>query len=99
MTLEVFLEALSFLFEDSAFFVFGGELYLQTEGLSMGNSLSQILAEITTSYYLNEAMNFFSEEEISFVFKYVDDVFHKIIKRVGIIPGIIHVKFSKRVTI
>lgn len=49
-------------------------MYLQTEGLAMGNSLSQMLAEITTSHFLNEALLSFNEGEISFLYKYVDDI-------------------------
>lgn len=49
---DVFLEVLAFLIEECAFFTFNGEIYLQTDGLSMGNSLSQILAVITTSFTL-----------------------------------------------
>lgn len=74
MPVEIFLKALSFVVEDCAFFTFDGDVYLQTEGLSMGNSLSQILAEITTSYYLNEMTSMFRKDEISFIFKYVDDI-------------------------
>lgn len=71
---DVFLEALSFLVEDCAFFSFRNEIYLQTEGLSMGNSLSQVLAEITTSHLLSEALSGFRNNEISFIYKYVDDI-------------------------
>lgn len=39
---------------------------------SMRNSLSQILAEITTSYFIKNAMSKFSNGEVSFLFKYVD---------------------------
>lgn len=74
MPLELFLEVLTFLIEESAFFTFNGEIYLQVEGLSMGNSLSQILAEITTSYFLSEALSKFDPSKISFMFKYVDDI-------------------------
>lgn len=70
----MFLECLTLLIEELGFFTYEGRLYLQAEGLSMGNSLSQILAEITTSYFLNEALAEFKEDEISFVFKFVDDI-------------------------
>lgn len=60
MPVEIFLRTLTFLVEENAFFTFENTVYLQTEGLAMGNSLSQILAEITT--------------EISFMYKYVDDI-------------------------
>lgn len=74
VTEEVFLEALTFLVEGCAFFTFKDEIYLQTDGLSMGNSLSQVLAEITTSYFLIEALTRFNSEDVSFIFKYVDDI-------------------------
>lgn len=74
MPVEVFLECLNMLVEEFGFFTYEGRLYLQTEGLSMGNSLSQILAEITTSYFLNGALTDFKDEEISFIFKFVDDI-------------------------
>lgn len=74
MPLETFLEALTFLVEETAFFTYGDTIYLQTEGLAMGNSLSQILAEITTSHFLNEALLPFDDGRISFVHKYVDDI-------------------------
>lgn len=74
MECDLFLECLSFLVEDNAFFTFGDVIYLQAEGLAMGNSLSQILAEITTSFYLNEAVMDFQKEEITFIYKYVDDI-------------------------
>lgn len=41
----------------------------------MGNSLSQILAEIATSYYIKKAISKFKTEEISFLCKNVDDIF------------------------
>lgn len=53
MPVDEFLDALVLIVEECAFFSFENEIYLQTEGLSMGNSLSQVLAEITTSYFLN----------------------------------------------
>lgn len=74
MPVEIFLEALTFLVEETAFFTYGNVIYLQTEGLAMGNSLSQMLAEITTSHCLNEALSSFKEGEISFLYKYVDDI-------------------------
>lgn len=75
MPVDVFLEALTFLIEDCAFFTFADEIYLQAEGLAMGNSLSQVLAEITTSFFMNEALSQFNNGEISFIYKYVDDIF------------------------
>lgn len=74
LPMEEFLIALTFLIEDCAFFVFEGVIYLQVEGLSMGNRLSQVLAEIVTSYFLNRAILKCGENVIDFVYKYVDDI-------------------------
>lgn len=71
---EEFLNALSFIIEECAFFSFNDKMYMQAEGLAMGNSLSQVLAEITTSYFLNKALLQFDKSEISFIYKYVDDI-------------------------
>lgn len=82
MPVEVFLHSLTFLVEENAFFTFEGTIYLQTEGLAMGNSLSQVLAEITTSYLLNEALLMFDSAEVSFMYKYVDDIIAGIDSRI-----------------
>lgn len=74
MSCELFLKCLSFVIEDTAFFTYKDEIFLQMSGLAMGNSLSQILAEITTSYYLFEALSKFNCGEITFCYKYVDDL-------------------------
>lgn len=74
MPVDLFMECLSFLVEGCSYFTFGGEVYVQSEGLAMGNSLSQILAEITTSCLLSEAVSKFSGDEVSFIYKYVDDL-------------------------
>lgn len=55
--------------------MFNGELFKQAKGLAMGNRLAQILAEIRTNYALNGSLESFSAEMISFLYKYVDDVF------------------------
>lgn len=75
MPVDVFLEAISFLIEGCSYFSYENEIYRQIKGLSMGNSLSQILAEITTSYFLKNASAKFKNGEISLLFKYVDDIF------------------------
>lgn len=74
MPLEEFLNALSFLIEECSYFSFEDKIYMQAEGLATGNSLLQVLAEITTSYFLNQALMQFDEGEISFIYKYVDDI-------------------------
>lgn len=68
MECEMFLNCLSFVVEDTAFFSFRDEYYLQVEGLAMGNSLSQILAEITTSYCINAVLQSVEEGDVSFLY-------------------------------
>lgn len=53
---ELFVEAVSFLIEFSCYFLFDGEIYRQTKGLTMGNILSQILADIATNYATKRAV-------------------------------------------
>lgn len=60
---DLFLKALTLLIEECAFFTFKDEIYLQMEGLAMGNSLGQILAEITTCFFLNEALSQYDDSE------------------------------------
>lgn len=79
--LDVFLKALTFLIEECAFFTFEEEIYLQVDGLSMGNQLSQVLAEITTSHFLNEVFLEYNSGGINFMYKYVDDIISAIDKR------------------
>lgn len=43
MPVEIFLESLYFVIEECPFFVYGGIIYLQADGLAMGNALSQVL--------------------------------------------------------
>lgn len=69
MPCELFLDCLSFIVEETSFFTFEDEIYLRMEGLAMGNSLSQILAEISTSYYLNKALLSFRDDEITFIYQ------------------------------
>lgn len=70
---ELFLEAVSFLVDISCYFTFGGEVFRQTKGLTMGNRISQILADISTNYATKLALDSMEKEDISFVKKSVDD--------------------------
>lgn len=72
---EVFMEALALYTTHTAYFVFGGSIYLQSKGLAMGNRLAQVLAEIRTNHALMCAVGLFDATIISFIFKYVDDIF------------------------
>lgn len=58
--------------------MFDGKVYKQCKGLAMGNHLAQVLAEIRTNHALHVAINNFDAETISFVYKYVDDIFSSI---------------------
>lgn len=70
----LFLESLNFLIEVNSYFTFENEIFRQIKGLTMGNSLSPILAEITTNYSLINAAKIYKNDEISFIYKYVDDI-------------------------
>lgn len=72
---DIFIRAISFLIEDSSYFLFEDEIYRQCKGLTMGNSLSQILAEIFTSETLNEALKNLPFEQPKYFAKFVDDLF------------------------
>lgn len=72
--MNVFMEALSFFIEIDAYFSFNERFYRQCKGLSMGNKLSKILAEIFVSENLNKTMATFPKDKISSLFIYVDDV-------------------------
>lgn len=71
---ETFLKALSFFIEVDAYFLFNGNVYRQCKGLSMGNKLSKILAEIFVSENLNKTMDEFSKDLIAFLSIFVDDI-------------------------
>lgn len=70
---KLFVEAVSFLIEFSCYFVFDDEIYRQTKCLTMGNMLSQMLADIATNYATKRAVDKVGMENISFLGKYVDD--------------------------
>lgn len=67
---SLFLECLRFFTTG-----FNGLLYFQSMGLAMGNRLAQILAEIRTNHALLGALERFDPSVVSFLYKYVDDVF------------------------
>lgn len=68
-----FMDALSFLVEEVAFFIYDGRLYKQIKGLAMGNKLSQCLADIVTGFAIMEMKEMFEEDKLLFLFKYLDD--------------------------
>lgn len=71
---EIFLEAVSFFTEHSTYFVHNTGIFRQCRGLAMGNSLSQVLAEIVTRSRMIEAVKKFSKEDVYFLGIYVDDI-------------------------
>lgn len=74
--IETFLEALSFFIMDDAYFTFNNTIYRQCKGLSMGNALSGILAEIYLSESLNEIVEGIPPGILDFMFIFVDDIFY-----------------------
>lgn len=71
---ELFLIALSFFIEIDAYFSFNGKTYRQCKGLSMGNELSKILADIFVSENLNETMETIPAGVVSSLCIFVDDI-------------------------
>lgn len=72
-TLDDVLNALDFIIESSSFFIYDGKVYKQEKGLTMGNELSQILADIATNRTTILVRASISAQRISFIYKYVDD--------------------------
>lgn len=72
---DVFIMALRFFTDHATFFQFDGVTYQQIKGLAMGNRLAQILAEIRTNHALLQAMSKYDAHAVSFLYKYVDDIF------------------------
>lgn len=75
-----FIRALEFFIVTATVFQYDGKFYKQCRGLAMGNRLAQVLAEIRTNVALIQAIETFGADEISFIFKYVDDIFSAIHK-------------------
>lgn len=70
---DLFVMLVSFLVEDSSYFAFEHRIYRQTKALTMGNSLSQILAEIATNNAVYKTLQSMNQMDISFMYKFVDD--------------------------
>lgn len=92
--LHSFIRALEFFVEKATVFQYGGRFYKQCKGLAMGNRLAQVLAEIRTNVALIQAVKTFNADEISFIFKYVDDIFAAI--RIDLIDEV-HRRISRHV--
>lgn len=72
---STFLKCVRFYARDSAYFSAFDVLFVQCKGLAMGNKLSQSLAAIRSDYALLKSLSRYGPSMISFMYKYVDDVF------------------------
>lgn len=90
--MDIFLMALSFFIEDDAYFTFKDIIYRQCKGLSMGNALSGILAEIYLSESLHSAIEKVPISALDFLFIYMDDILFGIQEdqRINLINQIMH---------
>lgn len=71
---QTFLKALLFFIEMDAYFLFNENIFRQCKGLSMGNRLSKILADVFVSENLNKTFDIFASEMIGFFSIFVDDI-------------------------
>lgn len=71
---ELFIDLLTFLVDEVAYFSYKGVIYKQNRGIAMGNCLSQCIAEIVTSFAIYQAFKVIDKDKISFLVKYVDDL-------------------------
>jgi len=71
---DTFIAVITFLIEDCAYFTYNDVVYRQCKGLTMGHSLSKILAEIVTNDDIIIAMQKFNKDQVSFLCKFVDDI-------------------------
>lgn len=77
---EVFIRCVRFFINDAAYFGALGRIFKQMKGLAMGNQLAQVMAEIRTDYALINTLRDIDASLISFLYKYVDDIFSSIHK-------------------
>lgn len=94
MPRELFFDILQLLIDSSAFFWCNGEIYEQFSGITMGNDLSQVLADIVTNRAAIITRKHFSKAELPFMCKYVDD-FATIMKKQ--ISGTFHSHIEQQV--
>lgn len=71
---DLFIEAITLVVEDSSYFTYKGQIYRQTKCLTMGNRLSKMLAEIGTNYLTVNALKDIGMTSITFLYKFVDDL-------------------------
>lgn len=73
MSRTTFIEAMDFIVESSAYFMCESGIFRQMKGLTMGNDLSQALADIATNKATMNVLASIPNEHVSFVYKYIDD--------------------------
>lgn len=73
VSLELFLDAVSFIVVDCSYFLYDGTIYRQSKGLPMGSCLSSVMADISTNYAMTSTLNCINPDDVSFLFKFVDD--------------------------
>lgn len=71
--MNIFMEILDFIIDSSSYFLCGDITMRQCKGLTMGNELAQVLADIATGYATMMVKASLSSQRVSFIFKYVDD--------------------------
>lgn len=69
-----FIRCVSFYTTSTTFFVYEDHVYKQIRGLAMGNCLAQVLAEIRTNVALIRVLKRWKANDISIMYKYVDDI-------------------------
>lgn len=75
---STFMRCLRFYTKDAAYFGALGHIFVQCRGLAMGNRLSQAMAEVRTNHALLRSIITVDASIISFIYKYVDDIFSSI---------------------
>lgn len=74
----IFVRCVLFYARDATYFGAVGTILKQVKGLDMGNQLAQVLAEIRTDHVLINTLHDVDASIVSFLYKYVDDIFTSI---------------------
>lgn len=75
MPCDVFMKLLDFVLRSSSFFINEDDIYQQVKGLTMGNELSQVLADIATNRATINVRSSLDPRDLPFITKYIDDFF------------------------
>lgn len=67
----IFMEILDFIIDSSSYFTYEDVVLKQSKGLTMGNELSQVLADIATGHATMVVKAFLCDQRVSFIFKYL----------------------------